>query len=150
VAPALQPGTAARGPRASAAGNGEAAGSQRDCSAERRRLLVADGRTAEALRAAGSVTLDNPAVTDPNPAPPTCFDGSETRVPSGYTKGRHLRMAAFSRSIASSGNHFEHRVGSRSLRLGTSRDILVASTRRRSSPILPKTLGCLCVSPRLG
>jgi hypothetical protein len=59
-------------------------------------------------------------------------------------------MAAFSRSIASSRNHFEHRVASRSLCLGTSREVLVARPRRRPGPISPETLGCLCVSPRLG
>jgi len=80
----------------------------------------------------------------------TCFDGSEIRVPSGYTKGRHLRMTAFSRSIASSGNHFKHRLVSRSLRLAPSRDVPVARPRRCSRPISPETLGSLCVSPRLG
>ena len=82
--------------------------------------------------------------------PSTCFDGSETRVPSGYTKGRHLWMAAFPRSITSSGNHFEHRLGSRSLRLGEAHVSPSPRARRRSAPISPETLGCLCVSPRPG
>ncbi|MFN0052928.1 MAG: four helix bundle protein [Planctomycetales bacterium] len=32
----------------------------------------------------------------------TGFDGIESRVPSGYTKGRHLRVSAFSRFFARS------------------------------------------------
>ena len=92
----------------------------------------------------------NLEVVGSNPAPATCFDGSETDLPSGYTKGRHLRMAAFSRSIARSRKHFEHRVASQSLRLGGTRDISFAPARLRPGPISPKTLGRLCVSPRLG
>ena len=53
--------------------------------------------------------LDNPAVAGSHPIPSACFDGSETKIPSGYTKGRCLRVSAFSRSIASSGNDFEQR-----------------------------------------
>ncbi len=54
------------------------------------------------------------------------------------------------RSIASPGNHFEHRRPSRSLRLAPPRDIPVARQRWVSAPISPETLGCLSVSPRLG
>ena len=73
----------------------------------------------------------------------TCFDGSETRLPSGYTKGRHLRVTAFSRSIASFGNDFEQRRRSRSLRLAPPPEIFVAGPLRVSPPISPKTLGRL-------
>ena len=52
---------------------------------------------------ASSSRLYNYEVAGPNPVPATCFEGSEIRLPSGYTKGRHLRMSAFLRSIASSG-----------------------------------------------
>jgi hypothetical protein len=64
----------------------------------------------------------NPAVTGFNPLHSTCFDGSETRVPSGYTKGRRLRTSAFSRSIASSGNDFRHHRPSLPLALDPPRD----------------------------
>ena len=102
------------------------------------------GRAAEALRPQGGLTgVNNPTVTDPNPDHSTCFDGSETRLPSGYTKGRHLRVTAFSRSIASSGNDFEQRRPSRSLGLASPRDILVARPLRVPTPISPETLGRL-------
>lgn len=37
----------------------------------------------------------------------TCFDGSETDLPSGYTKGRRPETSAFLRSMAGSGDNFE-------------------------------------------
>ena len=80
----------------------------------------------------------------------TCFDGSETPLPSGYTKGRHLRVTAFSRSIASSGNDFQHRLSSQNLLLATPRDSRRAIRRRPDCPISAKTLGCLCVARGLG
>ena len=49
----------------------------------------------------------NPAVAGSHPIPSTGFDGFEILEPSGYTKGRCLRVSAFSRSIAKSGNDFE-------------------------------------------
>lgn len=75
--------------------------------------------------------------------PRTCLDGSETRIPSGYTKGRPLRMAAFSRSIASSGNDLEHPHPSQSPRLAPPRDPTSPKLRRHLVPISPKTLGRL-------
>ena len=38
-----------------------------------------------------------------------CFDGSEIRLPQGYTKGRRPETSAFLRSIASCRNNFERR-----------------------------------------
>ena len=80
----------------------------------------------------------------------TCFDGSETPLPSGYTKGRHLRVTAFSRSIASCGNDIGNPAASRSLLLATPRDSRRAIRRRPDGPISAKTLGCLCVARGLG
>lgn len=100
--------------------------------------LIAAGWSSPVAREA-----HNLEVVGSNPAPATCFDGSETRVPSGYTKGRHLRVTAFSRSIASCGNDFEHCRPSQSLRLAPPRDILSRQAIRFPTPLSPETLGCL-------
>jgi hypothetical protein len=47
-------------------------------------------------------------------------------------------MPAFSHSIASSGNHFEHRHTSRSLRLAPTRDVPFARPRRLCGRSRPK------------
>ena len=92
----------------------------------------------------------NLEVVGSNPAPATCFDGSETRLPSGYTKGRHPRVTAFSRSIASSGNDFERRRWSRFGDLDPSRATPWPALRSSADPISAETLDCLSVSRRLG
>lgn len=56
------------------------------------------GRAAEPLRAAGGVRgAHNPAFTDPNPIPETCFDGSETAL------RRFVRNARLSLCFAPAG-----------------------------------------------
>lgn len=64
----------------------------------------------------------NLAVTVSNPAPTTCFGGSETGLPSGKEKGRRPETSAFLRSIASCGSSL--RCGRASLLrgLGPTRD----------------------------
>ena len=92
----------------------------------------------------------NLEVTGSNPVRATCFDGSETRLPSGYTRGRHLRVTAFLRSIASCGNDFERRLPSRSLPPSVPRGFLRRPTHAPVTPILRETLGRLSVSPSPG
>lgn len=59
--------------------------------------------------------------------------------PCDVSKGRHLRTLAFLLSIASSGNNFEHRTASRSLRCSPLRDSS-PHTGRRLTSISPETL----------
>ena len=80
----------------------------------------------------------------------TCFPGSEIRLPQSYTKGRRPETSAFSRSIASFGNQLRRVGESLSRSLGRSRDSRRPIWRSCRGPILPKTLGRLGVSRRLG
>lgn len=98
----------------------------------------------------GQPKPNNLAVTAPNPVLSTGFDGSETRVPSGYTKGLRLLTSAFLCSIASLGKNFEHRQSAQSLALGAWHHSGSASSRGVSRSFAPKALGCLWVSRRLG
>ena len=95
-----------------------------------------------------SETAHNPPVAGSHPARSTCFDGSETRVPSGYTKGRRPRTSAFSRYIASSGNHFEHTA---SLKVSVSRRRATSflSCRRLLSPQYRPELSLVSSSRRV-
>ncbi len=97
-----------------------------------------------------AVGFHNRWVGNPHSEPVTCFDGSEIRLPLGYTEGRRREALAFSRSIAISGKDFEGRTWSRFDELGQTR--ATHSPRRRCviKPISAQSLGCLSVSPRLG
>ena len=81
-----------------------------------------------------------------NPVPATCFDGSETGLPQGYSKGRRRETLAFSRSVASCGNGFERRELSLSSDLNVARDAWRSDTRCPPEPIPAESLGCLSVS----
>jgi hypothetical protein len=101
-----------------------------------------------------TVNLDpaghNLAVTGSNPIPSTCFDGSETRLPQGYTKAGVQRRRPFrvpGPVPATSSGH------------GASLEAMLSAHRARRparqfvslvAPFSTKTLGCLCVSRRLG
>ena len=50
---------------------------------------------ADATDAIPAKRVPNLAVTGPNPVPSTCFDGSETLVPSGYRESRGHLASAF-------------------------------------------------------
>jgi hypothetical protein len=104
-------------------------------------MPVSDGRF---------IASHNPAVVGPNSKQATCFDGSEIRLPSGYTKGRRPETSAFLRSIASSGNDFGRRGRSLFGDLGQSRATRRCPWLRPVDPISAQSLGCLAVSRRLG
>ncbi|TWT47191.1 hypothetical protein Pla111_08030 [Botrimarina hoheduenensis] len=93
------------------------------------------------------VVPNNFEVVGSNPAPATCFRGSELRSPPGYTKGRCPQASAFSRSIAFSGNNLRRRIKSLGVAPAGMRDTRVATGAVGSEATLARSLGCLCVSP---
>jgi hypothetical protein len=92
----------------------------------------------------------NLEVAGPNPAPATCFSGSEILLPLGYTKTNAVRASAFLRSIGNRGNGLRRRPGSHRLSTTGERDIHVATGAGVFGAVFTRSLGRLCVSPGPG